>query len=145
MTVIATAGHVDHGKSTLVNFLTGQETDKLAEEKSRGLTINLGYTFYEYADQIVSIVDVPGHRDFFKNTVAGFSNADAVLFVIDSTQGWSEQSEQHFNALIGLSKLNILFIFTKLDMKEGYSKQELEDAMKGHIIEEAKLTGTFTP
>lgn len=72
MTVIATAGHVDHGKSTLVNFLTGQETDKLAEEKSRGLTINLGYTFYEYADQIVSIVDVPGHRDFFKNTVAGF-------------------------------------------------------------------------
>ena len=118
MTVIATAGHVDHGKSTLVNFLTGQETDKLAEEKSRGLTINLGYTFYEYADQIVSIVDVPGHRDFFKNTVAGFSNADAVLFVIDSTQGWAEQSEQHFNALISLSKLNILFIFTKLDMKE---------------------------
>ena len=118
MTVIATAGHVDHGKSTLVNFLTGQETDKLAEEKSRGLTINLGYTFYEYADQIISIVDVPGHRDFFKNTVAGFSNADAVLFVIDSTQGWSEQSEQHFNALISLSKLNILFIFTKLDMKE---------------------------
>ncbi|MBT5655522.1 MAG: hypothetical protein HOI90_01680 [Actinobacteria bacterium] len=118
MTVIATAGHVDHGKSTLVNFLTGQETDKLAEEKSRGLTINLGYTFYKYGDQIISIVDVPGHRDFFKNTVAGFSNADAVLFVIDSTQGWAEQSEQHFNALIGLSKLNILFIFTKLDMKE---------------------------
>ena len=118
MTVIATAGHVDHGKSTLVNFLTGQETDKLAEEKSRGLTINLGYTFYKYGDQIISIVDVPGHRDFFKNTVAGFSNADAVLFVIDSTQGWAEQSEQHFNALISLSKLNILFIFTKLDMKE---------------------------
>ena len=118
MTVIATAGHVDHGKSTLVNFLTGQETDKLAEEKSRGLTINLGYTFYKYGDQIISIVDVPGHRDFFKNTVAGFSNADAVLFVIDSTQGWAKQSEQHFNALISLSKLNILFIFTKLDMKE---------------------------
>lgn len=124
MTVIATAGHVDHGKSTLVNFLTGQETDKLAEEKSRGLTINLGYTFYEYANQIISIVDVPGHRDFFKNTVAGFSNADAVLFVIDSTQGWSEQSEQHFNALIGLSKLNILFVFTKLDMKESNADEQ---------------------
>jgi selenocysteine-specific translation elongation factor len=66
MTVIATAGHVDHGKSTLVNFLTGQETDKLAEEKSRGLTINLGYTFYEYANQIISIVDVPGHRDLLQ-------------------------------------------------------------------------------
>ena len=124
MTVIATAGHVDHGKSTLVNFLTGQETDKLAEEKSRGLTINLGYTFYKYGYQIISIVDVPGHRDFFKNTVAGFSNADAVLFVIDSTQGWAEQSEQHFNALIGLSKLNILFIFTKLDMKESNADEQ---------------------
>ena len=101
MTVLATAGHVDHGKSTLVSFLTGQETDRLVEEKRRGLTINLGYTFYEFKNQITSIVDVPGHRDFFKNTVAGFSNADAILFVIDSTQGWSEQSEQHFKALVG--------------------------------------------
>ena len=124
MTVIATAGHVDHGKSTLVSFLTGQETDRLAEEKKRGLTINLGYTYYEYKDQITSIVDVPGHRDFFKNTVAGFSNADAVLFVIDSTQGWSEQSEQHLKALIGLSKLNIIFVFTKLDLKESNSDEK---------------------
>src|SRR5210317_2148796 len=118
MTVLATAGHVDHGKSTLVSFLTEQETDRLAEEKNRGLTINLGYTFYEFNDEITSIVDVPGHSDFFKNTMAGFSNADAILFVIDSTQGWSEQSEQHFKALIGLSKLNIIFIFTKLDLPE---------------------------
>ena len=118
MTVLATAGHVDHGKSTLVNFLTEQETDRLKEEKSRGLTINLGYTFYKHNNEVVSIVDVPGHRDFFKNTVAGFSNADAILFVIDSTQGWSEQSEQHFKALMGLSKLNIIFIFTKLDLPE---------------------------
>ena len=69
MTVLATAGHVDHGKSTLVNFLTEQETDRLKEEKSRGLTINLGYTFYKHNNETVSIVDVPGHRDFFKNTV----------------------------------------------------------------------------
>ena len=124
MTVIATAGHVDHGKSTLVNFLTEQETDRLAEEKSRGLTINLGYTFYEYKNEITSIVDVPGHKDFFKNTIAGFSNADAVLFVIDSTQGWSAQSEQHFKALIGLSKLNIIFVFTKLDLKESNSDEK---------------------
>ncbi len=118
MTVLATAGHVDHGKSTLVNFLTEQETDRLTEEKTRGLTINLGYTFYEYEDKIISIVDVPGHRDFFKNTIAGFSNADAILFVIDSTQGWSEQSEQHFRALTGLAKMNIMFIYTKLDLPE---------------------------
>ena len=124
MTVLATAGHVDHGKSTLVSFLTGQETDRLVEEKRRGLTINLGYTSYEFKNQITSIVDVPGHRDFFKNTVAGFSNADAILFVIDSTQGWSEQSEQHFKALVGLSKLNIIFVFTKLDLVESDVNQE---------------------
>ena len=74
MTVLATAGHVDHGKSTLVNFLTGQETDRLTEEKQRGLTINLGYTHFEYKEKVFSIVDVPGHSDYFKNTVSGFSN-----------------------------------------------------------------------
>ena len=117
MTVIATAGHVDHGKSTLVSFLTGQETDRLAEEKKRGLTINLGYTYYEYKDQITSIVDVPGHRDFFKNTVAGFSNADAVLFVIDSTQGWSEQSEQHLKALDWFIKTQYHFCIYKIRLE----------------------------
>ena len=73
MTVIATDGHVDHGKSTLVNFLTNQETDRLAEEKNRGLTINLGYTYFEYQKRAISIVDVPGHQDYFKNTI-GKSN-----------------------------------------------------------------------
>ena len=68
MTVLATAGHVDHGKSTFVNFLTGQETDRLKEEKIRGLTINLGYTYFEFKNKRISIVDVPGHVDYFKNT-----------------------------------------------------------------------------
>ena len=68
MTVIATAGHVDHGKSTFVNFLTKQETDRLPEEKKRGLTINLGYTYFTIEDKTYSIVDVPGHKDFYKNT-----------------------------------------------------------------------------
>ena len=58
MTVLATAGHVDHGKSTFVNFITGQETDRLKEEKTRGLTINLGYTYFEFKNKIISIVDV---------------------------------------------------------------------------------------
>ena len=62
MTVLATAGHVDHGKSTFVNFLTNQETDRLAEEKKRGLTINLGYTYFKDKNQTYSIVDVPGHN-----------------------------------------------------------------------------------
>ena len=124
MTVLATAGHVDHGKSTFVNFLTNQETDRLAEEKQRGLTINLGYTYFKNENQTYSIVDVPGHSDFFKNTVSGFSNANVILFIIDSTQGWSKQSEQHFNALIELGKENFIFVYTKIDLLEPLTKYD---------------------
>ena len=118
MTVLATAGHVDHGKSTLVNFLTEQETDRLKEEKQRGLTINLGYTYFDYEEKRFSIVDVPGHSDYFKNTISGFSNVDGVLFCIDSTQGWSQQSEEHFLSLLNLGINNLLFFLTKIDKKE---------------------------
>jgi len=118
MTVLATAGHVDHGKSTLVNFLTGQETDRLKEEKQRGLTISLGYTYFDYDDKKFSIVDVPGHSDYFKNTISGFSNVDGVLFCIDSTQGWSQQSEEHFLSLVNLGINNLLFFLTKTDKKD---------------------------
>ena len=124
MTVLATAGHVDHGKSTFVNFLTNQETDRLTEEKQRGLTINLGYTYFKDGNQTYSIVDVPGHSDFFKNTVSGFSNANVILFIIDSTQGWSKQSEQHFNALIELGKENFIFVYTKIDLLEPLTKYD---------------------
>ncbi len=126
MTVIATAGHVDHGKSTFVNFLTNQETDRLPEEKKRGLTINLGYTYFTYENKTYSIVDVPGHKDYFKNTVSGFSNADIIFFIIDSTENWSEQSEEHFQALIALKKRNFLFIYTKTDLlKDEIDKKTL--------------------
>ena len=124
MTVLATAGHVDHGKSTFVNFLTNQETDRLAEEKKRGLTINLGYTYFKDKDQTYSIVDVPGHSDFFKNTVSGFSNANVILFIIDSTQGWSKQSEEHFNTLVELGKENFIFVYTKIDLLEPSAKYD---------------------
>jgi len=130
MTVLATAGHVDHGKSTLVNFLTGQETDRLKEEKQRGLTINLGYTYFDFEDKRFSIVDVPGHSDYFKNTVSGFSNVDGVLFCIDSTQGWSQQSEEHFLSLLNLGVNNLLFFLTKIDKKEiVFSENDLKNKL----------------
>ena len=126
MTVLATAGHVDHGKSTLVNFLTGQETDRLKEEKQRGLTISLGYTYFDYEDEKFSIVDVPGHSDYFKNAISGFSNVDGVLFCVDSTQGWSQQSEEHFLSLVNLGINNLLFFLTKIDKQEVvFGKNEL--------------------
>ena len=130
MTVLATAGHVDHGKSTLVNFITGQETDRLKEEKQRGLTINLGYTYFDFEDKRFSIVDVPGHSDYFKNTVSGFSNVDGVLFCIDSTQGWSQQSEEHFLSLLNLGVNNLLFFLTKIDKKEiVFSENDLKNKL----------------
>ncbi len=130
MTVLATAGHVDHGKSTLVNFLTGQETDRLKEEKQRGLTISLGYTYFDYEESKFSIVDVPGHSDYFKNTISGFSNVDGVLFCVDSTQGWSQQSEEHFLSLINLGINNLLFFLTKTDKKDSvFGKNELIDKL----------------
>ena len=125
MTVLATAGHVDHGKSTFVNFLTNQETDRLAEEKNRGLTINLGYTYFEYQKRVISIVDVPGHQDYFKNTIAGFSNVDGVLFCIDSVQGWSRQSEEHFKSIVSLGIRDILVIYTKTDLLEETLKKDI--------------------
>ncbi len=130
MTVLATAGHVDHGKSTLVNFLTGQETDRLKEEKQRGLTINLGYTYFEYKSKIFSIVDVPGHSDYFKNTINGFSNVDGVLFCVDTTQGWSQQSEEHFLSLHNLGINNLLFFLTKTDKEEAiFNVNDLESKL----------------
>ena len=130
MTVLATAGHVDHGKSTLVSFLTGQETDRLKEEKQRGLTINLGYTYFEYKSKIFSIVDVPGHSDYFKNTVNGFSNVDGVLFCVDTTQGWSQQSEEHFSSLRNLGINNLLFFLTKTDKEESvFNVSDLESKL----------------
>lgn len=124
MTVLATAGHVDHGKSTFVNFLTGQETDRLKEEKDRGLTINLGYTYFKYNNRTISIVDVPGHIDYFKNTIAGFSNVDGIIFCVDSLQGWSNQSEEHFQAIKNLGINQIFFVLTKTDLLENPANKD---------------------
>jgi len=142
MTVLATAGHVDHGKSTFVNFLTGQETDRLKEEKIRGLTINLGYTYFEFKNKRISIVDVPGHVDYFKNTIAGFANVDGIIFCIDSVQGWSRQSEEHFQAIRNLQINNIFFVLTKTDLLDfpvdkGFIEKKLKsEKLINYTIEE---------
>ena len=84
----------------------------------------MGYTYFTIEDKTYSIVDVPGHKDFYKNTISGFANVDVILFVIDSIQNWSEQSEQHFQSLIALNKKNFIFVFTKIDLLEGEIKKE---------------------
>src|ERR687890_846012 len=100
MHVVATAGHVDHGKSTLVLALTGMDPDRFAEEKERGLTIDLGFAWTDLpSGRELAFVDVPGHVRFIKNMLAGVGAVDACLFVVAATEGWKPQSEEHLRIL----------------------------------------------
>ena len=93
MHIIATAGHVDHGKSTLVRALTGTDPYRLREEKERGLTIDLGFAFTELpSGRQISFIDVPGHIRFLKNMLAGVGSVDACIFVVAAPEGWKPQS-----------------------------------------------------
>lgn len=103
MRVIATAGHVDHGKSTLVRALTGVDPDRLAEEKRRGLTIELGFAGTKLpSGEQIAFVDVPGHRRFIGNMLTGLGPAPAVMFVVAADQGWQAQSDEHLAAVDAL-------------------------------------------
>ena len=99
MPVIATAGHVDHGKSTLVAALTGRDPDRWDEEKRRGMTIDLGFAWTTLGSREVGFVDVPGHERFLKNMLAGIDGADVALFVVAADEGWMPQSEEHLAVL----------------------------------------------
>ncbi|MGN6754304.1 MAG: selenocysteine-specific translation elongation factor [Intrasporangium sp.] len=119
MHVVATAGHVDHGKSTLVRALTGMEPDRWAEERRRGLTIDLGYvwaTLPGVGD--VAFVDVPGHRRFIGNMLAGLGPVPAVLFVVAADEGWRAQSEEHLAAVDSLGITHGLLAVTRSDLAD---------------------------
>lgn len=117
MHIIATAGHVDHGKSTLVRALTGVDPDRLDEEKRRGLTIDLGFAFATLPSaRQVSFIDVPGHVRFIKNMLAGVGAIDAVLFVVAATEGWMPQSAEHLAILELLGTTRGIVVLTKCDL-----------------------------
>lgn len=119
MHVVATAGHVDHGKSTLVRALTGMEPDRWTEERRRGMTIDLGYawTLLPSGEQI-AFVDVPGHQRFIANMLAGIGPAPAVLFVVAADEGWSRQSEEHLAAIDALGVRHGLLAVTRSDLAD---------------------------
>lgn len=116
MYVVATAGHVDHGKSTLVRALTGMEPDRWAEEKQRGLTIDLGFAWADLpSGNNVAFVDVPGHERFLGNMLAGLGPAPVVCFVVAVDEGWQAQSSDHRDALAALGIERGLIVLTKAD------------------------------
>ena len=124
MAVVATAGHVDHGKSTLVRLLTGQEPDRWAEERRRGLTIDLGYAWTDIDGRRVSLVDVPGHEHFTGNMLAGLGPVTAVLFVVAADDGWSAQSQEHARAVAALGIEHVLLVVTRCDLADGAPARE---------------------
>jgi selenocysteine-specific elongation factor len=142
--VLATAGHVDHGKSTLVLALTGTDPDRLAEEKARGLTIDLGFaacTLPAGAD--VAFVDVPGHVRFIKNMLAGVGAVDACLFVVAATEGWKPQSEEHLRILSLLGIGHGLIALTKVGLVDDEWRElaelDVRDHVAGTFLEDAEI------
>ena len=118
MHVVATAGHVDHGKSTLVRALTGMEPDRFAEERRRGMTIDLGYAWTSLAGESLAFVDVPGHERFIANMLAGLGPAPAVLFVVAADEGWRRQSAEHLAAVNALGLEHGLLVVTRSDLAD---------------------------
>ncbi|MFC6090941.1 GTP-binding protein, partial [Saccharothrix lopnurensis] len=118
MRVIATAGHVDHGKSTLIRALTGMEPDRWAEERRRGLTIDLGFAWTRLPAGPVAFVDVPGHERFTANMLAGVGPVPAALFVVAADEGWMPQSTEHLAALHGLDVRHGLLVVTRSDLAD---------------------------
>jgi selenocysteine-specific elongation factor len=138
MFVIATAGHVDHGKSTLVRALTGMEPDRWAEEKRRGMTIDLGYAWTTLDDDTqVAFVDVPGHQRFISNMLAGVGPVPAVLLVVASDEGWSRQTVEHVAALDALGVRHGVLAATRSDLGDAdLAIAEARDRLAGTSLED---------
>jgi selenocysteine-specific elongation factor len=142
--VVGTAGHVDHGKSTLVQALTGMDPDRLAEEKERGLTIDLGFAWTTLASgRTLAFVDVPGHVRFIKNMLAGVGAVDACLFVVAATEGWKPQSEEHLRIVELLGVGHGLIALTKVGLVDDDARQlaalEVNDRVAGTFLEGARV------
>src|SRR5690348_14314978 len=144
MYVIGTAGHVDHGKSTLVLALTGIDPDRLAEEKERGMTIDLGFAWLTLpSGREVSIVDVPGHESFIKNMLAGVGGIDAALLVIAADEGVMPQTREHLAILDLLQIPTGLIVLTKVDLVDAewlaLVAGEVQTAVRGTVLEQAQV------
>ena len=133
MHVVATAGHVDHGKSTLVQALTGTDPDRTAEEKRRGLTIDLGFAWTALDGEDVAFVDVPGHERFVSTMLSGVGPVPAALLVVAADGGWMPQSQEHLDALDALGVTHGLLVVTRADLRD--PAQAVEQA-------QSRLAGT---
>src|SRR5438270_3782268 len=142
--VVGTAGHVDHGKSTLVKALTGIDPDRLAEEKAREMTIDLGFAWLTLpSGREVSVVDVPGHERFIKNMLAGVGGLDAALLVIAADEGPMPQTEEHLDILHLLGVERGIVALTKIDTVDeewlALVEEEVRERLRGTTLQDALL------
>ncbi len=144
MTVVATAGHVDHGKSTLVRALTGTDPDRWDEEKARGLTIDLGFANLTLPSGTeLSFIDVPGHTRFLRNMLAGVGAVEGCVFVVAATEGWKPQSEEHLRILDLLGIQHGVVALTKVDQVDDdlleLAMLDVEEHCEGTFLEGAPI------
>jgi selenocysteine-specific elongation factor len=144
--VLGTAGHIDHGKTTLVRALTGRDTDRLPEEKRRGITIELGFAPWVIAEDLeASIVDVPGHESFVRTMVAGAGGIDAVILVVSAEDGVMPQTREHINVCRLLGVEHGVVALTKVDRLEGDAEaielavDDVHEALQGTVFENAPI------
>ena len=152
--IIGTAGHIDHGKSTLVQTLTGINPDRLPEEQERGVTIELGFAHFSLSVPKTSddtfelgVVDVPGHADFVNNMVAGVGTIDLGIFVVAADDSWMPQSEEHLQILTYLGISNFIVALTKADLCEDleFVTEMLADDLQGTALEGAPIVPVSAP
>lgn len=142
--IIGTAGHIDHGKTTLIKALTGNETDRLEEEKERGISIELGFTYFDLPNgKKAGMVDVPGHERFLKNMLAGVSGMDMVMLVIAADEGIMKQTKEHLDILNMLEMHHGMIVLTKKNLvDEEWLElviEDISDAMEGTFLQDAPI------
>ena len=145
--IIGMAGHVDHGKTELVKALTGVDTDRLAEEKKRGITIDLGFARLDFPDgSCASIVDVPGHERFIKNMLAGAGGVDLAMLVVAADEGFMPQTVEHLDILQLLGVKDGLIVLTKTDLVDedwlNMLEEDVKSRVKGTFLEDKPILRT---
>lgn len=144
--IIGTAGHIDHGKTSLIKMLTGIDCDTHKEEKSRGITINLGFSHIELSSgNSAGIIDVPGHSDFINAMISGACGIDLVLLVIAADEGIMPQTTEHLNIISSLGIKQGIVVLTKIDLVDDelieIAKSEVSDFLKNTVIANAPIIG----
>ncbi|MGL5615347.1 MAG: selenocysteine-specific translation elongation factor [Sarcina sp.] len=142
--IIGTAGHIDHGKTSLIKALTGRDLDKLKEEKLRGITIENGYSYLNINEnKKVAVIDVPGHEKFIKNMITGAESIDLVMLVIAADEGIMPQTIEHFNILKLLGIKEGIIVLTKIDLVDEefieLIKEDIAELVKDSFLEKAKI------